>query len=377
MRPLCKYLMILMVMATVSACGGQKGAKLQKSVIPPDKTLFQNGNEYLGKSQFIKARLAFQTLIRTYPGSELEAEAYLAMGDSFYQEGGTENLLMAEDQYRNFIIFFPTNPKTIDAQVKIISILMRQMNAPDRDQSYTRRAEAEIKKMITLFPNSDYLPIVRRFLDEVQEVEAMGDLGIGDFYAGRGNFLGSASRYKEIADNYPRFSKMDEAYFKLAQSMQRIEQTDEAANYLTKVVTGYPFSKFHEAAKAELEKMGKPIPEVDTQLAAQNEALVKTPEPFSPLKPLIAFVEAIGFKGPPDRYEQAQKQLAATRAEAESAPANGAQSGGKPGDVMITGTIQKGPDGKPIVGTDPKGTPPATDKKDDKKQDAKTTKKKK
>ena len=45
----------------------QKSAKLQKSVVPPDKTLFETGSEYLEKSQFIKARLAFQTLINTYP----------------------------------------------------------------------------------------------------------------------------------------------------------------------------------------------------------------------------------------------------------------------------------------------------------------------
>ena len=377
MQRFCKYMILISILMAVAACGGQKGAKLQTSVIPPDKTLYQNGNEYLDKSQFIKARLAFQTLIRTYPGSDLEAEAYLAMGDSFYKEGGTENLLMAEDQYRNFIIFFPTNPKVIDAQMKIISILMRQMNAPDRDQSYTRRAEAELKKMLLMFPDSDYIPIARQFLDEVQEVEALGDLGVGDFYAGRGNFLGAASRYKDIDVKFPHFSKMDEAYFKLAQAMQKIEQSEEASKYLSKIVSGYPFSKYSEAAKTELQKMGKPVPEVDSQLAEQNQALVKTPEPFSPLKPLIIFAEAIGFKGPPDRFAQAQKEVAAARAQAENADANGAQGGGKPGDVLITGTIQKGPDGKPVAGADAKGTPQATDKNSDKKQDPKTTKKKK
>ena len=103
MKLLLKCVSIVFLLAGMLACGGQKGAKLQNSVVPADKTLFQNGEEFLKKSQFINARLAFQTLIRTYPGSDYEAEAYLATGDSFYQEGGTENLLMAEDQYRNFI----------------------------------------------------------------------------------------------------------------------------------------------------------------------------------------------------------------------------------------------------------------------------------
>jgi outer membrane assembly lipoprotein YfiO len=375
MRPKFNHVFLVFILAGVSGCGGQKGAKLQTSVVPPDKTLFQNGNEYLDKSQFIKARLAYQTLIRTYPGSELESEAYLAMGDSFYREGGTENLLMAEDQYRNFIIFFPTHPKTVDAQMKIIAIIMKQMHDPDRDQSFTKRAEAEIRKMITLFPNSDYIPIVKGYLDDVQDILARQNLGVGDFYAGRGNYFGAASRYKEIEDLYPHFARMDEVYFKYAQSMQKTENTDEAAKYLTRVASEYPFSKYFELAKAELQKMGKAVPAVNTQLAEQHQSLVKAPEPFSPLKPLLLFAEAIGFKGPPDRYEEARKIIAANKAEAAAAAEalKAGQTGGKPGEILITGTIERGPDGKPVAGSNAKGTPPATDKKDDKKQDNKTT----
>lgn len=373
MKVSVKWAVLLLILTGLSGCGGQKGAKLQKSVVPPDKTLFQSGNEFLDKSQFTQARLAFQTLIRTYPGSELEAEAYFAMGDSFYREGGTENLLMAEDQYRNFIIFFPTNPKAQDAQLKIVSILMKQMRAPDRDQTETRRAEAEILKFLTMYPSSDYTGIVKLYLDEVRESLALEDLGVGDYYADKGNYLGANSRYKEITEKYPRFSRMDEVNFKLAQSLQKTENPDEAATFLGRIVAGYPFSKYAPEAKVELAKLGKVIPAVDPQLAEQHQALVKVPEPFSPLKPLIDFAEAIGFKGPPDRYEEARRTVAAARAEAEAATAV-AKAGAKPGDVVITGTIAKDADGKTV--TKPNATASKTDKKDVKKVDDKTKKKK-
>src|SRR5207247_11451362 len=102
-----RYVFLLVLLGTWGC--GQKGAKLQKSVVPPDKTLFETGQEYAQKSQFIKARLAFQTLINTYPDSELSAESYLAICDSFYKESGTVNFLRAEDQYKYFIIFFPVH----------------------------------------------------------------------------------------------------------------------------------------------------------------------------------------------------------------------------------------------------------------------------
>ncbi len=374
MRPYFRWTIILLVLAALSACGGQKGARLQKSVVPPDKTLFQTGNEFLDRSQYTQARLAFQTLIRTYPGSELEADAYFAMGDSYYKEGGTENLLMAEDQYRNFIIFFPTNPRSQEAQLKIVAILMKQMREPDRDQKETVRAEAEILKFLALFPNSDYTPIVRQYLDEVRERLALQNLGVGDYYAGKGNFLGASSRYKEITEKYPRFAKMDEVDFKYAQSLLKTENTDEAVKYLGRVVAGYPFSKYSSEAKSELEKLGKPVPTVDPQLAAQNQALVKAPVPFSPLRPLIDFAMAIGFKGPPDRFEEAKRVVASTKAAAEAA-ATAAKAGAKPGDVVITGTIEKGADGKAVA--KPNATPAKTDKKNDQKSTKKVDDKKK
>ena len=256
----------------LSGCGGQKGAKLQTSVVPPDKTLFQNGNEYLEKSQFIKARLAYQTLIRTYPGSELESEAYLAMGDSFYREGGTENLLMAEDQYRNFIIFFPTHPKTVDAQMKIIAIIMKQMHDPDRDQSFTRRAEAEIRKMILLFPNSDYIPIVKGYLDDVQDVLARQHLGVGDFYAGRGNLFwrrltlqGDRGFVSRISPEWTRCISNTRSPCKGPKTPMK------RPSIWLELLSEYPFSKYFDLAKAELQKMGKPIPDVNTQLAEQHQ----------------------------------------------------------------------------------------------------------
>jgi outer membrane assembly lipoprotein YfiO len=367
MRPFFKWAVLLYIMAGMAACGGQKGAKLQQSVIPPDKTLYQNGTELLRKSRYTEARLAFQTLIRTYPGSDLQADAYLAMGDSYYQEGGTENLLLAEDQYKNFIIFFPTSPKAPDAQMKVVAILMRQMNSPDRDSHYTKQAEAEISRLLTMFPNSDFVPIAKQYLDVVQENLALGDLGVGDYYSHVRNYLGAESRYREITEQYPHFSKMDEVDFKLAQVYQRMQRTDEAAKYFGLIVAGYPFSKYSDVAKEELQKMGKPIPAVNAEWAARNQALVRPPAPFSPLRPFIDFAEAIGFKGPPDRYEEARKTIEANRAEAVAAAAG--QEGAKPKDVLINATITKGSNDKAAV--NPNGTQQKTDKKDDKKQDSK------
>ena len=173
MKSLLRHFIFLLVLFGLWGCG-QKGAKLQQSVIPPDKTLFETGTEYLQKSQFIKARLAFQTLINTYPDSDMTAESYMAIGDSFYDEGGSENLLQAEDQFKNFIVFFPTHPKAPDAQMKIISLNMRMMRDPDKDNTYAIKAQDALKKFIDQFPNSLYIPAAKQYLIQVEDNLAGG-----------------------------------------------------------------------------------------------------------------------------------------------------------------------------------------------------------
>jgi outer membrane assembly lipoprotein YfiO len=344
----------------------QKSAKLQKSVVPPDKTLFETGSEYLKKSQYIKARLTFQNLIMTYPDSEMAAESHFAIGDSFYEEGGTENLLQAENQFKDFIVFFPAHPKAPDALMKVISVNMRSMGAPDRDQHYAYKARQVIKSFLQQFPDNDFVPIVKQYEADVEESLAKGDFGVGRFYEERGNLAGAKGRYKEITDNYPDYSDIAEIYFRLAGILEKTNNPDEASIYYGKVYSEYPFSKRAEESKARLIAIGKPIPLVNSKLAAQNEAKIRIPEGFSPTKPFIDFGKALGFVGPPDRYEEAKKIIEAEKAKVaeEAIKKAEAEQAAAADDIQIETTIRKSATGESSDTTVLKNTSGATAQND-------------
>ena len=177
---------------------------------PPDKTLFETGQEFLKESQYIKARLTFQTLMNTYPDSEMASDALLAIGDSYYDEGGTENLLQAEDSYKNFVVFFPASPKVQDAGFKIIALNVRMMHAPDRDARNAYKAEEAITRFLQQHPDSDYVPIAKQSLLDVQDNLALGSFKTAQFYTSRGNYAGAIMRLRTIIDKYPNFSRIDE-----------------------------------------------------------------------------------------------------------------------------------------------------------------------
>jgi outer membrane assembly lipoprotein YfiO len=342
MKFVVRYILISAILLGAWGCG-QKSAKLQKSVSPPDKTLFETGSNYLNNGQYIKARLAYQNLIQTYADSDFAAEAYFAIADSYYDEGGTENLLNAEEQYANFIIFFPTHPKAVDAMIKNISLNMKMMHDPDRDQQYAYKALKWVNRTLEEQPDSDFAPIVRQYKREIEETLALGDLGVARFYADKNNIAGEKGRIKTIIDNYPDFSRLNEVYFEYAGIMEKFEDFEEAAIYYKKIISGMPFSKHYEEAKQRLLALNKPVPAIDENLVAFNKSKLKTPKGVSLLKPFIDFGSALGVVQPKDRYQEAKKTVQDEKVKA--AQLSGGQ-GDQSNDALINVVISKTKDGE-------------------------------
>jgi len=186
----------------------------------PDKILFDKAMDAMRHNRFDVARLTLQTLINTYPESEFIARAKLAVGDSWYAEGGTAALAQAEQEYDDFITFFPNMPEAAEAQLKIANIHYQQMEKSDRDYTHAKRAEDEYRKMILQFPDSKLVPEAKRRLLEVQEVLADREFQIGRFYYLRQSYPASIARLQSLVDRYPLYSRADEALYLLGQNFE-------------------------------------------------------------------------------------------------------------------------------------------------------------
>ena len=125
--PLIAVLGMLLVITI--ACTNKKSVNPLANVgsKQPDKVLFDKAMDAMRHNRFDVARLTLQTLINTYPDSEYIARAKLAVGDSWYAEGGTAALAQAEQEYSDFEIFFPNMPEAAEAQLKIANIHYQQM----------------------------------------------------------------------------------------------------------------------------------------------------------------------------------------------------------------------------------------------------------
>ena len=169
----------------------KKAARKEKKIDPlvgkdvglPDKQLYDKALEQTKKGHFDVARLDLQTLLNTYPDSQYQMRAKLAIADSWYREGGTAALTQAESEYSDFRVFFPNAPEAAEAQMRIGDIYFRQMDKPDRDYTKATHAEEEYRRMLTDYPDSTLVPQAKQRLRDVQEVLATRESGIAGYYS--------------------------------------------------------------------------------------------------------------------------------------------------------------------------------------------------
>src|SRR6195256_6664099 len=186
----------------------------------PDKVLFDKAMDAMRHNRFDVARITLQTLINTYPDSEFIARAKLAVGDSWYAEGGTASLAQAEQEYTDFKTFFPNMPEAAEAQLKVANIHYQQMEKADRDYTHAMRAEEEYRSLIQEYPDSKLLKEAKQRLREVQEVLAQREYNIGRFYYLRQAYPAAIARLQTLVDRYPLYSGGDEALYLLGQSYE-------------------------------------------------------------------------------------------------------------------------------------------------------------
>jgi len=267
----------------------------------PDKVLFDKAMDAMKHNRFDVARMTLQTLINTYPDSEFIARAKLAVGDSWYAEGGTASLAQAEEEYRDFETFFPNMPEAAEAQLKIANIQYQQMEKADRDFTHAKRAEEEYRNLIMQYPdNPKLVKEGKERLLEVQEVLAEREFDIGRFYFYRLSYPASIARLKTLVEKYPLYSKADEALYLLGQNYEgqiaqmrarltcvktsphpgcigeqvkanMIEElTKEASAAYSQIITRYPLMDREDDAKKRLAALHQPIPRPTKAAVAQN-----------------------------------------------------------------------------------------------------------
>jgi outer membrane protein assembly factor BamD len=128
----------------------------------------------------------------------------------------------------------------------------KQMLAPDRDQTETREAVAELTLFVQRYPQSALLEEGRQKLREAQNRLTESEYKVGYFYWRNKWYPGAIERLKAVLKNDPEYPKRDAVYYYLGDSLTKMGRRAEAVPYFDRLVKEFEKSDFMARAQAAL-----------------------------------------------------------------------------------------------------------------------------
>jgi outer membrane protein assembly factor BamD len=241
-----------------------------------DQVIWEAGEKALQKHDWESARQHFRRIIDAFPQSQYAPSARLALGDTYVQEGGTTNDILAIGAYREFLTLYPSHPRSDYAQFQIAESYFRQKSGPDRDQTQTLHALEEYERLLDLYPSSPHIEQARGRIKEARQTLARAEYLAGYFYQRTRQYCRAAlARYEGILKDYPDFDDLDLVLLHMAECLHATGRTAEALPLLGRLLEEFPESEEALAARSYMEEWARtPAP---TASPAASPAAVTVP----------------------------------------------------------------------------------------------------
>ena len=254
MKRITLVIIVSFLILVIGPACKKKETELSPDISSSDEALFKLGEKHLDKDPE-KARLYLRQVIDSFPKSFYAQRAKLAIADSYFKKGDEGSMILAASEYREFISLFPLSPSAAYAQYQIGMTYFKKALKPGRDQTKTRQALAELKKVITNYPLSEEATLAQEKIKDCEERLAEHTLSIGELYYNMKAFKAAVDRLTEILTNYPNYTRMDKVYFFLGDSYFKWKKEDQSIPYFTKLITDFPESKYANKAQDKLAKI--------------------------------------------------------------------------------------------------------------------------
>jgi len=257
-----------------AGCASHARSAVPPGTAQPDKFLFDRGTEALNGRKWFTAREFFKQLVETYTQSPYRPDAKLGLADTYLGENTAESLVLAQNEYTEFLSFYPTTKRAPYAQYKLGMVHFKQMRSPQRDQTETREAVRALQTFVDRYQNTtdleqrkvvdELMPEVKTKLREARDRVSESDYEVGYYYYRARWYAGAIDRFQSILKDDPQFTRRDAVYFYLAESYEKGTLAASALPLYEKLVAEFEKSEYLEKARAR-------ITELKAKLAAQTK----------------------------------------------------------------------------------------------------------
>ncbi len=264
-----RSLALVVVLSAVWAHGcASGGGKADISILTSssDEEIWEAGQKAVAKHDFEAARQYFKRIVDGFPQSEHGPEARVAIADSYFNQGGTANYILAISSLSRL-----RHAVSAASQERLRPVPDRRRLFPSEEYSRiairrrSTHALEEYNRLLDLYPSSPYVEKARPQIAACRQNLARGSFMVGYFYQKtRKVYRAAIARYEDVIKDYPDYDGSDEVLYRLSQCLVASGRSPEALPHLQRLRETYPTSRWaNEAAKlvAQIEATGAaPVP---------------------------------------------------------------------------------------------------------------------
>lgn len=256
-KPATLPVLLLLAIAVAPGCAQTTAGGSPVSYGDSARVTYEKGMTELKDENHLEAVKYFAFVRNKFPFSRYATLAELRMADTFFAQ---EKYLESIDAYKMFIKFHPTHPQVVDgyAAYRVSQSYMKQIPGDwflvppsyEKDQSATREAVRELKIFLRSYPDSKYLPEVKKLHRAAVRKLTDHELYVARFYLERDQPKATILRLEGVLQKYPEAGVLPEVMLLLGQTYLKLEQRKKAVETFRALVDKHP--KEPHAAKAKL-----------------------------------------------------------------------------------------------------------------------------
>jgi outer membrane protein assembly factor BamD len=248
----------------VAGCSSNKARKpdkiTQELLSTPKEVLFQKGQALIAKKKWDQGRKYLSYVFETYPNDVLGREALLLVADSYVKQGGAAAYTEARYRYRDYLNRYPDAPRRDYARYQFAYCSDKEHESPDRDQTSTKEAIQQYQGLIREYPDSGYAGAARERIRQLLDLLAEHEFGVGYFYMRKGSLMSALGRFNGIEERFPQYGGKDKLFYYQGRILTRLDRTDEAARFYSRLIEEYPQSRYLNRARSRLKKLKPSAP---------------------------------------------------------------------------------------------------------------------
>ena len=283
-----KYISLLVLSVILLSCK----TEMDQAMKSADKDfILKVANEKFAKKKWSDALALYDRLPNLVAGTD---DAPNVVFNSAYANYYDKNYRLAANQFKNFVVSFPQDPRKEEAAYLSALCYYEGSLQYNLDQSNTESAITELQNFLNEYPDSERSKNITQLVDELTYKLEFKAFENAKQYFRMGEFKAAAVTFENVLEDFPATKLRPKIYDIILKSKYELavnsiydlkkERLDAAASYAKRVSAELPNSEYSKTAddlyaKLEDEKVKFAVLQADFEKRkAEYEAKVKNAE---------------------------------------------------------------------------------------------------